>query len=549
MKPEKNIDEILDRYITSATTEDVESHCDQVFQQLQSRAQDAAPHAKPARHMNWLRIGMVAAAAAILFAVLLGVSSRAGAPAVLESENSRRIEYGETVRANDATGSTLVLADKSRIEMRSGSELSLERADDGVRIRLNKGDVIVSAAKQHGHLYVQTNDVMVSVVGTVFLVKAEAEGSRVAVIEGEVRVQQQGANETKLRPGEQVMSKPIMEWQPVSEEISWSHSAPTHLALLQQSTTSIGVAPQPREAFDVVSIRQSAVVAGGGGRGPGGGVRRRNPRPAGEPCGSPSEPVVDPRRFDASETTVHALIAWAYGLDCMNWRGSDLLFGGPGWLKDDGFEVQAVMPDGSPSYNADQLRSHDAPKLQMMLKAMLADRFKLVMHHEMKEMPVYELTLAKGGPKLTVRPEAKKVDPPLPPGTPRYGEIPTVGLSIWKEGDDACCPGWGPTDLGAKKQTMADLARILSGQIGRPVLDRTGLTGEYNYYLRFAFVEIPGTPGKAPLPDAPLRPWERPPDPRTIFTALEEEFGLRLESTKEKVEVWVIDRVERPSEN
>ena len=83
------------------------------------------------------------------------------------------------------------LVDGSRVEMRPGTELSFERAGDGLRILLKHGGIIVNAAKQRsGHLYVETKDVTVSVIGTVFLVNAGENGSRVAVIEGEVRVQQ-----------------------------------------------------------------------------------------------------------------------------------------------------------------------------------------------------------------------------------------------------------------------------------------------------------------------------------------------------------------------
>src|SRR5215475_1369023 len=88
-------------------------------------------------------------------------------------------------------GGILTLRDGSRLEIRPMSGLSLERAADGLLIRLDKGTVIVSAAKQpRGHLYVQTKDMTVSVVGTVFVVKAEEFGSRVAVVEGKVEVQQ-----------------------------------------------------------------------------------------------------------------------------------------------------------------------------------------------------------------------------------------------------------------------------------------------------------------------------------------------------------------------
>src|ERR1700686_3974955 len=118
--------------------------------------------------------------------------------------------------------------------MRTQSELSLERADDGARIRLNKGSVIVTAAKQGaGHLYVQTKDVIVSIVGTVFMVNAEESGTRVAVIQGEVHVQQ-GATSRRLLPGQQVATNPIMEPVSLEEQVSWSRTASAYLALLQQ---------------------------------------------------------------------------------------------------------------------------------------------------------------------------------------------------------------------------------------------------------------------------------------------------------------------------
>src|SRR4029079_16669275 len=133
------------------------------------------------------------------------------------------------------SSSVYSLTDGSRIELRSQGEFSVEKASDGILVHLQKGGIIVRAAKQDsGHLYVKTKDMTVSVVGTVFLVNAEEEGSRVAVIEGEVRVQQ-GATETKLKPGEKVNTTPRMESQAVSQQIAWSSKAPEHIALLQQS--------------------------------------------------------------------------------------------------------------------------------------------------------------------------------------------------------------------------------------------------------------------------------------------------------------------------
>ena len=153
------------------------------------------------------------------------------------------------MRTNRGAGAVLKLADGSGIEMRSNSALRLDQANDGVQIHLNAGSVIVNAARQRtGHLYVKTRDMTVSVVGTVFLVNAEEEGSRVAVIEGEVRVQQ-GEIETKLRPGQQVTTNPAMEAQLVSQEISWSPNAKAHIALLLQNQAAIPAPSPAQEIF------------------------------------------------------------------------------------------------------------------------------------------------------------------------------------------------------------------------------------------------------------------------------------------------------------
>src|SRR6185436_15683222 len=113
----------------------------------------------------------------------------------------------------------------------AGAEFSVERANDGLLIHLRKGSLIVNAVKQgSGHLYVKTKDVTVSVVGTVFLVNAEEEGSRVAVIEGEVRVEQGGTTKN-LVSGEQLSSNPTMKPLPVKTELSWSQNSGVHVAL------------------------------------------------------------------------------------------------------------------------------------------------------------------------------------------------------------------------------------------------------------------------------------------------------------------------------
>jgi hypothetical protein len=145
----------------------------------------------------------------------------------------QRIERGEAVRTGAASGAMLELADGTRVEMASKSELSLVRARDGVKIKLARGNVIVTAAKQHGHLYVETVDCNVSVVGTVFSVSSTIKGSRVAVIEGEVLVEEQGGTEESLFPGEQTYTNPAMGAVPIDEEIGWSRNAEALLKELQ----------------------------------------------------------------------------------------------------------------------------------------------------------------------------------------------------------------------------------------------------------------------------------------------------------------------------
>ena len=248
---EKNSGELVDAHLgafRSPAPHAIAEARERTLQRLRLEPVGAelAPDQAPVVRVGWkARIAMLAAAAGVAAVALLQVpavqppAERVEVNAVVKSADgaSQRIEAGEIVRTAQK-GGLLTLADGSRVEMRAHSELLLERAHDGVRIRLNKGGLIVNAAQQRtGHLYVQTKDVTVSVIGTVFLVNAEEQGSQVAVIEGEVRVQH-GMSEKKLRRGEQVATGPLMEPQPVNVEIAWSQNADAHVALLQQSVNA-----------------------------------------------------------------------------------------------------------------------------------------------------------------------------------------------------------------------------------------------------------------------------------------------------------------------
>ena len=432
------------------------------------------------------------------------------------------VRTGDRIQARGG-GAQLALLDGSRVEMRSLSELSVERADDGLRIRLNKGGIIVHAADQRvddvgatfrrpGHLYVQTKDVTVSVVGTVFLVNAGEDGSRVAVIEGEVHVQQ-GATKTTLLPGQQVATNPSMDARPVRESIAWSRNAGALVTLLQQSAvippaiTGAQDAPVPIaqnatvpvDAFEVASIRPSAAPAGGGRGGGGGGG-------SGSPCSGVGRPLpalasgrlengvdweIDPRRFAVRSATLHALIMSAYGKDCL------LVSGGPDWAASDRYDIDALIPEGSESYTVQQFRNGEAPKLQSMLRTLLADRFKLALRRELKDTQVYNLVVVEEG----------KMKPATGPAPDPRG-TPVLRLT-----------------------TMA-LGKMLTRLVDRLVIDRTELTGSFDVLLE----SVSPAPGSLPA------------DGSSRFTALQQ-LGLKLEAAREPVEALVVERAERPSEN
>jgi hypothetical protein len=138
------------------------------------------------------------------------------------------------IRTSKDGGAVVELNDGSRVELRERSEISVARRRGETTIRVDRGSIIVEAAKQHdGRLYVATDDCLVSVTGTIFSVNHGTKGSRVSVIEGEVRVDQ-GRNRTVLEPGEQVATSEALGRVPVADEISWSRDGERYRALLAQ---------------------------------------------------------------------------------------------------------------------------------------------------------------------------------------------------------------------------------------------------------------------------------------------------------------------------
>jgi uncharacterized protein (TIGR03435 family) len=180
-----------------------------------------------------------------------------------------------------------------------------------------------------------------------------------------------------------------------------------------------------------------------------------------------------------------------------------------------------------------------------MLQSLLADRSKLMVHRETRDLPVYVLEPGRKGLKLPAPKEGGCVTPdpntppgPLPPpaqGLPARQRCGTPAISISTQG----------TRILGGQISIVEFARVLSVAVARPVIDKTGFVGTFDADL--AFLPDQATSG-LPNPGPGLLP---PPDPTavTIFTAIQEQLGLKLESDKGPVEVLVIDSVRRPSEN
>jgi uncharacterized protein (TIGR03435 family) len=193
--------------------------------------------------------------------------------------------------------------------------------------------------------------------------------------------------------------------------------------------------------------------------------------------------------------------------------------GGPGWITSDRWDIDARPAEAvmRPSVPADP----SVPDtMSLMVQSLIEDRFQLKMHRETREQPVYELVVAKGGSKMKLSDDQTPVQPPQ-----RGGEPPARRNGIRT----------GRGDLEAAGIQFAIFVNVLSQQLGRPIVDKTGLTGFYDFRLQW-------TPQLAQQADSDS-------SGPTIFTALQEQLGLRLESAKGPVEVLVIDSVQKPSEN
>jgi uncharacterized protein (TIGR03435 family) len=544
---ETRLEEIL--RLPPGSREEMKRALDRVRERLQSNAavadvkyslmeQEAIPCRIPRE--NWARMAILTAAAFLIAAVLVGVVWRSRVYGILQTADGRshRI-YAET--AFGSGGGVLTLRDESRVEIRPMSDVSLQRAADGVRVLLGKGMIIVNAAEQRkGHLYVQTKDMTVSVVGTVFVVNAEEAGSRVAVLQGEVQVQQ-GATGKQVRSGEQVATSPSMKLLPVKEDVSWSRHAVEHLALLDPTRTPDTRAtrrPSPEPGWQKAAGSRMSFEAAD--------VRPSDSRDPGFfPLSIDNIYRSTGGVFKASFPLRH-YIEFAYKLSLTPGQRESWLSRVPKWVETEPFAIDAKAPTNNPT--KDQMR--------LMVQSLLADRFKLALHFEPKQVPVLALALVKPGilgPQIRSHTEG----PPCPAKREESDLFPTdIDPNVWPYHCETAIlirPGVTPARLGPEVKKVSVHNQLVAGRnvsleimldsfmrlgigMGNPVVDRTGLTGNYDFSLEWT-----------PEPDTTARPAEF--TAITLAEALKEQLGMKLESIRASVPFLVIDHVEKPSEN
>ena len=245
------------------------------------------------------------------------------------------------------------------------------------------------------------------------------------------------------------------------------------LAALLLSSALITAAQKNPVTFEVASVKANKTVGGSSF----GGCYRAGAVVA----------VVPKGRCIFRKESLRHVIAEAYNIPIF--RVDELMQGGPNWISTDEYDIEGKAENDSATES----------ELQVMMQALLAERFKLSVHEITKESAGYALVVAKNGPKL------KPTD-----GSAR----PSMGIN--------------PGRLSAFNSTMTNLARGLSNSLHQPVVDKTGMDGKYDFELTFGADDQSGP---------------------SIFTAIQEELGLKLESQKVQTRILVIDHAERPSEN
>ena len=240
-----------------------------------------------------------------------------------------------------------------------------------------------------------------------------------------------------------------------------------------------------------------------------------------------------PGRFSAANVPLRQVLLNAFRLRSFQ------LAGAPDWL-DDRFDITATVAGNPP-----------VDQLQAMLRTLLVDRFGLVSHREMRDLPIYVLTAARAdgrlgadlrrsGPDCAPIRLPRGIPAPPPPPPPSAGVPPSSGP---RDPNDLAgtCPSVGfPGQISYRNITMLQLGNLLGLFAGRPVADRTGLDGVFDVDLVFT----PDQPSAAPGGPAPPAASS---DAPSIFTAVQEQLGLKLDASRGPVDVLVIDHIEHPT--
>jgi uncharacterized protein (TIGR03435 family) len=268
----------------------------------------------------------------------------------------------------------------------------------------------------------------------------------------------------------------------------------------------------PGPAFEVASVKLSPPIPPNGRA------------YFGPPRGGPGTP--DPSQITWAYANLRALLMTAY--DVKEYQ----IGGAPAWIDSQRYDIIAKVPPGATK-----------EQVSMMWQNLLAERFHLALHHESKEFQVEELVIAKSGSKL----KETTVDPAalLDPGPPKFND---------KTGELGG-PGYvttlrftGEAHSAAKAQTLSALTARLGNMLRRPVLDKTGLTGKYDFSLDFRIdPQSLGLPPPGPGAPAPADSADLGPD---LATAVQQQLGLRLVAAKANLDVLVIDKIDKtPTEN
>lgn len=514
MKPhEENPGQLVDRHLrlfNAPAPEQIANAQTRALESLRAGAGDLLDEAaeevaiRPPSCKWRMAFAGATAAGILLFITLAPRGSDAYAMVQTPEGRTYKVGVGEPVRST-GEGTVVKLPSGATVEMRANSEVWLEQAPEGVRLRLNIGIVNVNAPEQGiaNSVLVRTKDATVNVAGAESLISAAEAGTRVAVRQGEVRVQQRGT-ETTLRPGEQLVTNPSMP------------------KLVQQDATR----PVDTPKWEAISIRPCTgdIVPGARGGGTPGTVA----------AGGVS---INPGLLRVTCMRLRYLMEDAYVKylepEAFRRRWIFPVTGGPEWLDTDLYTIEA-KPEGNPDH-----QMMGGPMLQTLLE----DRFKLKLRREVREEPIYELRVAEEGLKLQ----------PLKDGeceARNSKRISVEGLTVEEAlAQFALSRECGQFRITNPKPGVArevnliglplrELTNYLS--LDRIILDKTGIPGLFDITVSY---DANLSPMREPLP--PMEPSGK----ESIFKEIEKQLGLKLVPTLGPRTYYFVEHVERPNPN